>query len=171
MAPNLLVSYDPKAGYMTGRNEVQRILAKFGDQKAQMELLVPGIIGVSTSLKNRDVIEEVKEMFAGDPLSIESTLKWVPCDFWCEGTIEGIKSAVKEEIKDLITSDDQYAIDVAKHRSELHTKEVIEAVAPLIRGKVNLDYPQKIIRIELFDKKATITLLTSKDIFSVARPE
>ena len=167
MEPNLLVSYDSKAGYMIGRNEVQNILTKLGDQKAKMELLVPGIIGVSTELKNRDVIEEVKDIFAGDPESINATLKWVPVDFWCDATLDKIKEVVKEEIKDSISSNDQYQIDIIKHRSELNKEQIIEAVAPLIRGKVNLDHPQKIIRIELFDKKATVTLLTPKDIFSV----
>ncbi len=171
MEPNLLVSYDPKGGYLAGRNEIHNILTKLGDQKADQQLLVPGIIGVATSLKSRDVIEEVREMAAADPMSFNFTLKWAPADYWCEATLDKIKEVVKEEVKDLIVPDDNYAIDVVKHRSELHREQIIEAIAPMLKGKVNLDYPQKILRIELFDKKATVTLLKPKDVFSVVKGE
>ncbi len=171
MDPNLLVSYDPKGGYLAGKNEVHNILTKLGDQKSDQTLMVPGIIGVSTSLKARNVVEEIREMFATEPLSLNFTLKWVPADYWCDATIDKIKEVVKEEIKNLVLPDDQYAIDVAKHKSNLHREEIIEAVAPMLKGKVNLDYPQKILRIELFDKKASVTLLKPKDIFSLVKGE
>lgn len=169
MEPNLLISYDPHGGYMSGKAEVQDILTKLGDQKAEMELLVPGIIGVKTVLKSRDVVEEVRDLFAGDPESVKFTLKWVPADFWCEGSIDGIKSMVKEEAKDLFVATDQYSIDVVKHRSVLHKEQVVEAVAPLLKGKVNLEFPQKVLRIELFDNRASVTVLKPKDVFSVAK--
>jgi len=169
MTVSLLVSYDPKAGYLGGKNEVHNILTKLGDQKSQHEIVTPGIIGVTTELHARDVVEEVHELFVSAPLSLNSTLKWVPVDQWCEGTLDDIKKIVNEDIKNLITADDMYAIDVVKHQSELHKEQVIEAIAPLLKGKVNLDHPQKILRIELFGKKATVTLLRPKDIFSVVK--
>jgi tRNA(Ser,Leu) C12 N-acetylase TAN1 len=169
MEPNLLVSYDPKAGYLGGKNEIHNVLTKLGDQKSEQELLVPGIIGVRTRLVARDVVEEVREMYAGDPNSLNATVKWVPADYWCEATLDAIKSLVKEEIKDLFVADDLFAVEVVKHRSELHKEQIIEAIAPLLKGKVNLDFPKKILRIELFDKRASITLLKPKDVFSVAK--
>jgi len=171
MEPNLLVSYDPKGGYLAGKNEIHNILTKLGDQKSDQTLMVPGIIGVSTSLKARDVVEEVRELFVSEPLSLNFTLKWVPADYWCDATLDTIKSVVKEDIKDLFLPDDQYAIDVVKHKSELHREDIIQTIAPLLKGKVNLDYPQKILRIELFDKRASVSLLKPKDIFSVVRGE
>jgi len=171
MDPNLIVSYDPNGGYMSGKGEIHNILTKLGDQKSEQELLVPGIIGVKTRLAARDVVEEVRELYAGDPNSLNFALKWVPADFWCDATIDQIKATVKEEIKDLFVPSDQYAIDIVKHRSELSKEQLIEVVAPMLKGKVNLDFPQKVLRIELFDKRASITLLKPKDVFSVVKAE
>ena len=169
MKPNLLVSYDPRAGYISGKNEVQNILTKFGDQKAEKELLVPGIIGVETELAARDVVEDVRELYMADPSSVNSTVKWVPVDSWCAASIDEVKKIVQDDIKELIKEHDLFAIDVVKHKSELHREEVIEAIAPLLKGKVELDHPQKVIRIELFDKTASVTLLKPKDVFSVVK--
>ncbi len=165
MDPNLIVSYSSSGGYMSGKSEIQNLLTKLGDQKAEQELLAPGIIGVATVLKSRDVIEELRELSASDPESIKFTTKWIPADFWCEATVESIKNTIKEEIKDLILADDQYMLEILPHRTSLKPESIIEALRPWIRGKINIERPQKIVRIELFDNKASITLLKPKDLF------
>lgn len=164
----MLVSYDSKGGYFSGKSEIHNLLVKFGDQKEEMELMVPGIIGVKTALDARNLIEDLKEMHAGDPSILNFTLKWVPADYWCNATLDDIKRIVREEIKDMFLVGDQYSIEVLKHKSELHHEQIIEAVAPMLKGKVNLDHPQKILRIELFDKRVSVTLLLPKNIFSIA---
>jgi len=163
---NIIVSYSSSAGYLSGKNEIHSILTRLGDQKSEQELLIPGIIGVATVLKSRDLIEELHEMAASDPDAIKHTLKWVPADFWCDATLDSIKATVKEEIKDLLVADDQYIIEILPHRTSLKPEQILSAVKPLLKGKINPDHPQKILRIELFDKHAAITLLKPKDIFS-----
>ncbi len=169
MDPNLIVSYSSNGGYMSGKGEIHNILTKLGDQKSEQELLVPGIIGVKTKLDAREVVEEVREMFAGDPNSLSFTLRWVPVDYWCDATIDKIKTTIKEEIKDLFTVDDQFLIDVVNHRSGLQTGQIIEGVSSMLKGKVNPEHPQKVVRIELFDKRASVSLLKPADIFSVIK--
>lgn len=165
MDPNLIVSYSSSAGYLAGKNEIHAILTKLGDQKSQPELLVPGVIGVSTVLKSRDVVEELRDMIVNDPDFIKCTLKWLPADNWCDATIESIKNTIKEEIKDLMVADDQYIIEILPHRTSLKQEDILAAINPWLKGKIS-DRPIKILRIELFDKKAAITLLKPKDIFS-----
>lgn len=165
MDPNLIVSYSSSAGYMSGKSEIQNLLTKLGDQKANQELLAPGIIGVATVLKARDVVEELREFAASDPESIKCTTKWVPADYWCDANVETIKSLVKEEIKDLILPEDQYLLEILPHRTVLKSEQIIGSIKPWLKGKINIDRPQKILRIELFDNKASITLLKPKDIF------
>lgn len=168
---NLIVSYDLKGGYLAAKNEVQNILTDLGDQKSEKELLVPGIIGVKTKLKNRRVIEEVREIFVSDPLKLNFAIKWVPIDYWCKPSIEKIANLVKEEIAPLITEKDRFAIEVEKHKSELDRKKIIDKIAELIKGKVDLDYPDKTIRIDLFQDKVGITLLGKHDVFSLVKGE
>jgi tRNA(Ser,Leu) C12 N-acetylase TAN1 len=165
MDPNIIVSYSSSAGYLASKNEIHAILTKLGDQKGQFDLLVPGVIGVSTVMKSRDVVEELREMIINDPDAIKCTLKWVPADNWCEASMEGIKNCVKEEIKDLMVADDQYTIEILPHRTSLKPGEILAAIKPWLKGKIS-DRPMKILRIELFDKRAAITLLKPKDVFS-----
>ncbi|RLE46139.1 hypothetical protein DRJ22_02705 [Candidatus Woesearchaeota archaeon] len=165
---NLLVFYDSKAGYLAAKNEVQTILTKLGDQKSEEELLESGIIAVKTELRNRKVIEEVRDIFVSNPLSINSTLKWVPIDYWCNPTLKDIISTVKEEIASLITEKDRFAIEVEKHESNLNKKEMQNKIAELIKGKPDSDYPDKTIRIDLFKERVGITLLGKHDVFSLA---
>ena len=169
MPSNLLVSYNPDAGYMNGKAEIQDTLTKLGDQKAEMELIVPGIIGVTTELTARVVVEEVREMFLGDPTHFKSTSTWSAVDYWCPANIDDIVKVVKQEIRDVIADNDQFAITVITHRSEVDEKKVVEAVLPLIRGKENVDHPQKIVRIELFDEAATVSLIAPSDVFEVVK--
>ncbi len=168
MDPNLLVSYDSKAGYFSGKSEIHNLLVKFGDQKEEMELMVPGIIGVKTKLNARDLIEDLKEMHATDPTSVSFTLKWVPADYWCSADVNSIVNIVKEEIKDMFLADDVYSIEVIMHKSNLDQEKIIQAIAPWLKGKINSDHPQKILRIELFDNRASVTLLLPKNIFNIA---
>jgi tRNA(Ser,Leu) C12 N-acetylase TAN1 len=165
MDPNIIVSYSSSAGYLASKNEIHAILTKLGDQKSQPELLVPGIIGVATVLKSRDVVEELRDMIINDPDAIKCTLKWVPADNWCDAALDGIKNCIKEEIKDLMVADDQYAIEILPHRTSLKSDEILAAIKPWLKGKIS-DRPMKILRIELFDKRAAVTLLKPKDIFS-----
>ena len=166
MEPNLLVSYASNAGYMSGKSEIHNILTKLGDQKSEQELLVPGIIGVKTKLAAREVVEEVSEMLATDPDSVKFTIKWVPADFWCAASIDAVKQIVKEDIKDSFSSNDVYNLEIINHRSSLNADDLMNAVKPLLKGRLDADFPQKILRIELFDKRASITLLKPKDILS-----
>ncbi len=168
MDPNLLVSYDSKAGYFSGKSEIHNLLVKFGDQKEEMELMVPGIIGVKTKLNARDLIEDLKEMHATDPTSVSFTLKWVPADYWCSADVNSIVNIVKEEIKEMFLADDVYSIEVIMHKSNLDQEKLIQAIAPWLKGKINSDHPQKILRIELFDNRASVTLLLPKNIFNIA---
>lgn len=168
MDPNLLVSYDSKAGYFSGKSEIHNLLVKFGDQKEEMELMVPGIIGVKTKLNARDLIEDLKEMHATDPTSVSFTLKWVPADYWCSADVNSIVNIVKEEIKEMFLADDVYSIEVIMHKSNLDQEKIIQAIAPWLKGKINSDHPQKILRIELFDNRASVTLLLPKNIFNIA---
>ena len=166
MDPNLLVSYSSNAGYFAGKTEIHNVLTKFGDQKEEMELMAPGIIGVKTKLDARKLIEDLRDSYASDPNLLSATVKWVPADFWCDANIESIVKTVKEEIKDMFLREDVYSIDINKHKSDLNEEQIVQAVTSWLRGKLG-EHFVKILRIELFDKRASVTLLLPKNVFIV----
>ncbi len=58
-----------------------------------------------------------------------------------------------------------------KRRYTVHHKvEIIEKLAELIDETVDLEKPDKILRIDIIGKYAGLSILTPQDIFSAAKP-
>lgn len=161
---NLIVHYG-SAGYMNAKSEIHAILTKLGDQKEEQELLAPGVIGVTTKLDARKVVVEVKDQYVFDPESIKATSEWEPADNWCDATIDAITKTIREDIREFMTSEDLYTIDVDEHNSKLEKAEVAKAAASFMRGRLDYERPNKTLIIELFETKACVTLALKKDVF------
>ena len=161
---NLIVHYG-SAGYLNAKSEIHSILTKLGDQKEEQELLAPGVIGVATKLDPRKVIVEVKDQYASDPESIRSTHEWEPADNWCDPSVDAITKTIREDIREFMTPNDLYVIEIDEHNSKLAKADVVKAVTLYLRGKLDYDRPNKTLVIELFDTKACVTLALKKDVF------
>lgn len=165
MEPNIIVKYG-NAGYLYTKGEVHAILTKIGDQKAEQELLAPGIMGVATKLDARKAIEEAKDLFVENPDLFKASKQWLPADHWCEPTLEMIRRTVREEVQDIVTDNDTVQICYTQNKSTLSVEEVTAAITPLLRGKIGDDHPTKYLYIEIYDK-AVISLVLAKDMFVV----
>ncbi len=148
---------------MDAKGELYNILSKLGDQKADTELLGPGTIAVTTVLNSRRVIESVQDNFVGDPDSVRFVKKMIPVDFFID--LSELKSTVREDIRPVI-QDNLYRVDVFVHRGNADNNLIRNEVVELIRGRVNEDHPQLIVRVDIFESKAVIGLLKGSDIFS-----
>ncbi len=168
---NLIISYDSKQGYIAAKNEIQDILTQLGDQKADKELLVPGTIGVKTEIKNRKVVEEVRDIFMSNPSKVSAAIKWVPIDHWCKPNLEDSVAVVKEEIAPLITAKDRFKLRLENHNGSLEVEKLNEDILKLIKGKEDKEYPDKIIRIHLFEDRIGMALVGKHDVFSLIKKE
>jgi len=167
---NLLVSY-PWGAYRRAKEEVLSVLKRLGDEKTIVQRTVAeGIIGVNTRLDPREVIRELRTLFDEDPLILQQTLKWVPVDMWTWSKMDSMREAVSE-LKKKIQVGERWRMTVEKRRStKYHKIEIIRELAELIEEKVDLEKPDKILRIDIIGKYAGVSVLTSQDIFSVAKP-
>jgi len=165
MEPNIIVKYG-NAGYLAAKGEIHSVLTKLGDQKAEQELLQPGVIGVKTKIDSRKCIEDARELYLGDPDSFKATKQWIPADYWCEPTIDAIRKTVREELRELVTAQDKYVISFAKNKSALSEEELLNIIVPFLSGKIDVDYPQKTLFIEIYEK-AVVTLTLNKYILTL----
>ncbi|UCH70727.1 MAG: THUMP domain-containing protein [Candidatus Bathyarchaeota archaeon] len=167
---NLLVSCSWGA-YSRAKEEIRRILETLSDEKPTIRLTVAkGIIGVKTSLDPKEVIRGLRTLFDKDPLILQHTLKWVPVDRWTRSEISSMKEAVLE-LKNKILAGERWRMTVEKRRYTVHHKvEIIEKLAELIDETVDLEKPDKILRIDIIGKYAGLSILTPQDIFSAAKP-
>jgi tRNA acetyltransferase TAN1 len=117
-----------------------------------------------------ETLGELRTLFDKDPLILQHTLKWVPVDRWTRSEISSMKEAVLE-LKNKILAGERWRITVEKRRYTVHHKvEIIEKLAELIDETVDLEKPDKILRIDIIGKYAGLSILAPQDIFSAAKP-
>jgi len=167
---NLLISCS-WGTYKRAVEEIVRVLRALGDGEPLVRrTLAEGIIGVKTCLDPRMVVRELRRLFYEDPTVFQYTLKWVPVDLWTHSDMESMKEAVADLGKNIGTNE-TWRMTVEKRRYTRHHKiEIIRDLAELIDKRVNLEKPDKILRVDILGKYAGISLLKPQEIFSVMRP-
>jgi len=167
---NLLVSYSWNI-FNKARDEIAKILKEFGDDNPVIKRTIArGIAGVKTKLDSREVVRKVRELFEKDPSQINFAIKWIPVDNWCKSDLDEMKKIIKK-IKVGIKKGEKWAMEVEKRRyTNYHTAEIIEELAKEIEEKVNLEHPDKIVRIDILGQSAGISLLKPENIFSTGHP-
>jgi len=165
---NILVSY-PWSQYANAKKEIQSILKSLGEEKPLVSrTIAQGIIGVKTSQNPREVIHTLQRMFSEDPTVFQYTLKWVPIELWTYSDIDSMKKVV-EQLKTEIHKGEKWRMTVEKRRfTKYHKIEIIKSMAELIDEKVDLENPDKILRIDIIGKYAGISVLRPKDMFSIS---
>jgi tRNA acetyltransferase TAN1 len=151
------------------KKEIAYILGLLSDEKPVIRSTVArGIIGVKTQLDSRTVIQGLRTLFNGDPLIFRYTLKWMPVDSWVCSDINSLKEAVAK-IRNKIEAGEHWRMTVEKRRYTLYHKiDIIGELAQLINEKVNLENPDKIVRIDIIGKYAGVSVLTPEGIFSIS---
>lgn len=167
---NLLVSCSWGA-YGRAKGEIMRVLRMLGDEDPIVRRTpAEGIIGVKTHLEAREVVHGLRRLFEEDPSLLLHTSKWVPIDLWTHSDMESMKEAVAELGKK-ICADEKWRMTVEKRRyTRYHKIEIIRELAELIDRKVDLENPDKILRIDIIGKYAGASLLKPEDVFSATKP-
>src|ERR1041385_2827466 len=93
---NVLVTYG-SAGYFAAKKEVQAILTKLGDQKAQIDLIAPGSIGILTKIPAKKLVEDLRELYLSDPEVLSTTGDWIPLEYWCASTVPAVVKVIRDE--------------------------------------------------------------------------
>ena len=167
---NLLVSCSWGV-YGKAKKEIVHILEMFGDESPLVKrTIAEGIIGVKTRLDSREVTYGLRRLFDEDPFVFQYTLKWVPVDLWTLSDIDSMKEGVRK-LRNRIHTGERWRMTVEKRRYSLHHKiEVIRELADLVDEKVDLEDPEKILRVDIIGRYAGISVLIPRDVFSVANP-
>jgi tRNA acetyltransferase TAN1 len=163
---NLLVSCG-WGEYAEAKREIVRHLVELGDKQPEVrKTLARGITGVRTSLDPRSVTMALRATFQKDPSLIQHTSKWTPIDLWTDSNIESIKEWVTK-LRAMIGAGETWRMTVETRRyTTLHKSDIIREIAELIDEKVDLENPDKILRIEFIGKHVAISVLKPYEIFS-----
>lgn len=129
------------------------------------DLEFSGLITALTNLDAKKVIQKIKKILIKDPQFFQYILKIIPIDFVCETNINVIKQIVQQQYANFIYENDSFRIRLKRRSHEsIDRNYLIDTVAKGINNKVNLENPNKIIRIEILGNSCGIAFLKPNDI-------
>jgi tRNA acetyltransferase TAN1 len=151
------------------RQEIVGILEKIGDSEPTTIITnMSGILTAETKLNPVEVIKKIKEMLLDEPWCIRYCLRIIPIQKIMETKIENIEEGISDLIK-LISNGETYRISIEKRNSDISSQELISRVAKKIKNKVSLEFPDKVILIEILGNKTGIAIVKKTDILSVEK--
>ena len=149
--------------------ELRDILDELGDSEIEVSISdMSGILTAQTKLDPIEVVKKMKEILLDQPWSIRYCLRIIPIQKVIETKIEAIEMAISS-ISNQIIDGETYRILIEKRNSDISSKEIITKIAHEIKNKVSLDFPDKIILIEILGGMTGISILKEADILSIEK--
>ena len=150
-------------------DELIDILDELGDSDVKISVSsMSGIITVQTKLNPIEVVRKMKEMVLDEPWSIRYCLRIIPIQKVVETNIEEIEKSISNMSSE-INEKESYRILIEKRNSDISSKEIITKIANEIKNKVSLNFPDKIILIEILGIITGISILKKSDILSLEK--
>ena len=165
---NLLVS-SSRFNEINSKAELWFTLLMCGDEYpiiSDLEFL--GLITAMTSLDTKDVVQKIKNILNKDPFFFQYILKIVPIDFVCKTNVNIIKQIVKQHYNEFININDSFKIVLKRRKNEsIERNSFIKVIAKNIDNKVDLENPDKIIRIAILGSYTGISFLKPDEILKI----
>ena len=129
---------------------------------------IRGLIVAKTNLDPIEAIEKLRSILAERPYEFRYALRIVPIQTIVASDLAEIKCAT-EKFAVKIGENQSFRVTIEKRFTELHSKDLIEAAAGEIKGKVALKKPDLILQIEVLGGLTGISLLKPTDILAVVK--
>ena len=154
---------------MNAKAEIWFTLLMCGDKyPIILGIKYPGLITAATNVDTKEVIRRIKKILEKDSNFFQFILKIVPIDYVCETNLNVIKDFVEKYYPLYLNEEDSFKIELKRRKNEsIERDAIIESVAKIITNRVDLDNPDKIIRIELLGNISGISFLNPDDIFLI----
>lgn len=164
---DLLVSHQ-RGRYRKARREILRTLKRLGDERGAVErTAVQGIALAHTVLDAREVVHRCRKLFE-QGFAFEHAIKWIPVDFWCEPDLDTLRLHLAETVR-LIAPNETWGMRVDRHGWQRYrTPQIVTYLAAVVDRRVDLDHPDKVVRIDIVGERAAVSILRPDDIFSSA---
>lgn len=124
-----------------------------------------GLLIAFTKIEKKEVIQKIKDIFTDNPKFFQYILKIIPIDYVCETQTQTISQIIESTYKEYIHRDDSFKIVLKRRKSDIIDREsIIKKIAAIFTNKVDLDHPDKIIRIEVLGDVTGICYLNPTDV-------
>lgn len=132
------------------------------------KLTFPGLTSALSNIGGKKIIQRIRDILTKDPHFFQFILKIVPIDYVCETNTKIIVNLVQEHYKAYISDNDSFKIILKRRNNErIERVNLIERVASIIDNKVDLEEPDKIVRIEVLGNFCGVSFLNKNDIIRI----
>lgn len=164
---NLLVSFDP-VHEESAKAEILGLL-KEAKQTAKVISISEGLAELSVK-DPRKSVASLLEIAKKNIGKFKYTFNWWPVDKWCKADLAEMQKVIKK-VQENIKKDEKWKMDLIKRKTvKDYGKDLIIRLTDVVdKPKVDLNNPQKIIKVEIDGERAGISLLTPEEILSVPK--
>ncbi|MFX0081335.1 MAG: THUMP domain-containing protein [Candidatus Hodarchaeota archaeon] len=132
------------------------------------KLTFPGLISALSNIDAKKVILKIQQILKKDPHFFQFILNIIPIDFICETNIKILANLIQENSKTYIKEGDSFKIVLKRRKHEkIERNNAIERIANRINNKVDLENPDKVIRIEVLGNFCAVSFLKRDDIIKI----
>ena len=165
---NLLVS-SARGNEHEANSELLYLITELGDRKAETSYTpVSGLTVARTTLDPLKVIQKLRRILKQRPWEFRYVLKIKPVQKVVPTEVEAIRKAVSEK-SEVIREGETFRVSVEKRRSDVSSKEVIDAIAAKIPRRVDLRDPERIVLVEIIGNVSGISVIPPDGILGVER--
>lgn len=131
------------------------------------DLEFQGLITALTNKNEFEVIGKIKQILEKEPYFYNYILKIVPIQFVCETDLRQIERIIAQNAPKYINEGETFRIKLRRRKNKIISrKPLIESVAKHINNPVDLENPEKIVRIEMLKNICGISFLRPGDVIS-----
>jgi len=128
-------------------------------------LTFPGLITALTEIDAKTFIRKIRKIMKDDPHFFQYILKIIPIDFVCETNTKILANLIQNHYKTYIKEQESFKIYLKRRKNEkIERNTLIERIAVGIHNNVDLENPDKVIRIEILGNSSGVSFLQKKDI-------
>jgi tRNA acetyltransferase TAN1 len=151
------------------RSELKRLLEAIGETSPSVDKTgVSGLIVAKTISDPFEVICQFRTILHGRPYEFRHALRLMPIEKVVHTDLDQIKEAVAQ-LSSRIGEDETFRVTVEKRFTTIHTHDIVEAAATIIKRKVNLKNPDRILLIEVVGGFTGLSLMKPNDAISVLK--
>jgi tRNA acetyltransferase TAN1 len=149
--------------------ELAFLLKDAGDPEPKVEKTgIRGLVVAKTSLDPVEAIEKFRALLAEKPYEFRYSLRIIPIQKVVHTELEEIENAALE-LTAKMKQTETFRVTVEKRFTNIHSHDIIEAVATTVKNKVNLDNPDEVLLIEIIGGYAGVSLLKPTSLVSVPK--
>ncbi len=168
----LLSDFNLLASTMRGNErqmcyELAFLLKTAGDPAPKVDKAgIRGLVVAKTSLDPVEAVNQFKTLLTEKPYEFRYSLRIIPIQ---KDVHTEVEETAALELAATMGENETFRITVEKRFTTTHSHDLIEAIAPNIKNKVNLHNPDKVLLMEILGGYTGISVLKPSDMISVLK--